>query len=287
MTAIDDRWPEENFYFRSDHYNFAKNGVPVLFFFNGVHDDYHQPSDCPDKINGDKESRILQLLFYLGQAVGEQPAAPAVEPGRLQEDRHPAQARLVSGETRAAWAALLVSAAAPLAAQSETSPESCRHHHPDHGVTRRINIIADFDDGARHAESRARVDRGVHARSSRRSGSGPGATAAATCSATRWCSASCRRSARSWNSPTRAARAASCCRTRPRSASGSVKRRGRRSSAGRCWSASHRIGQAAGGQPPPGAVSRLGGGVGLGAAVCQFPGGQGDDRRSARHRGHQ
>ena len=37
MTAIDDQWPEERFYFRSDHYNFARKGVPILFFFNGVH----------------------------------------------------------------------------------------------------------------------------------------------------------------------------------------------------------------------------------------------------------
>ena len=51
MTAIDDRWPEERFYFRSDHYNFARKGVPVLFFFNGTHEDYHRPSDDVEKIN--------------------------------------------------------------------------------------------------------------------------------------------------------------------------------------------------------------------------------------------
>ncbi len=76
MAAIDDRWPEENFYGRSDHYNFAKNGVPILFFFNGVHADYHQVSDSPDKIDADKESRILQLLYYLGQAVANNPQRP-------------------------------------------------------------------------------------------------------------------------------------------------------------------------------------------------------------------
>ena len=80
MTAIDDRWPEENFYYRSDHFNFAKNGVPILFFFNGVHADYHQVSDSPDKINADKESRIIQLLFYLGQAVANAPARPQWNP---------------------------------------------------------------------------------------------------------------------------------------------------------------------------------------------------------------
>ena len=80
MTAIDDRWPEENFYYRSDHFNFAKNGVPILFFFNGVHADYHQVSDSPDKINADKESRIIKLLFYLGQAVANAPARPQWNP---------------------------------------------------------------------------------------------------------------------------------------------------------------------------------------------------------------
>ena len=80
MAAIDDRWPEENFYGRSDHYHFAKNGVPILFFFNGVHADYHQVSDSPDKIDADKESRILQLLYYLGQAVANNPERPQWNP---------------------------------------------------------------------------------------------------------------------------------------------------------------------------------------------------------------
>jgi hypothetical protein len=80
MVAIDDRWPQENFYYRSDHYNFAKNGVPILFFFNGVHDDYHQVSDSPDKLNAEKESRILKLLFYLGQAVANAPQRPQWNP---------------------------------------------------------------------------------------------------------------------------------------------------------------------------------------------------------------
>lgn len=80
MTAIDDRWPQENFYFRSDHYNFARKGIPILFFFNGVHPDYHQPSDSPDKIDSEKESRILRLLFYLGQEVANTTARPRWNP---------------------------------------------------------------------------------------------------------------------------------------------------------------------------------------------------------------
>jgi hypothetical protein len=80
MVAIDDRWPQENFYSRSDHYNFARKGVPILFFFNGVHADYHQPSDSPDKIDAEKESRILRLLFYLGEDIANNAQRPKWNP---------------------------------------------------------------------------------------------------------------------------------------------------------------------------------------------------------------
>jgi hypothetical protein len=85
MTAIGDRWPEEQFYFRSDHYNFARRGVPILFFFNGVHEDYHEVTDSPDKINSEKEARILRLLFYLGQEIGNAPKRPQWDPERYRE----------------------------------------------------------------------------------------------------------------------------------------------------------------------------------------------------------
>ena len=85
MTAIDDRWPEERFYFRSDHYNFARKGVPILFFFNGVHEDYHEVTDSPDKINSEKEARILKLLFYVGQEVANAPKRPGWNPESYKE----------------------------------------------------------------------------------------------------------------------------------------------------------------------------------------------------------
>jgi Zn-dependent M28 family amino/carboxypeptidase len=85
MTAIDDQWPEERFYFRSDHYNFARKGVPILFFFNGVHEDYHEVTDSPEKINSEKEARILRLLFYLGQEVGNAPRRPQWKPESYKE----------------------------------------------------------------------------------------------------------------------------------------------------------------------------------------------------------
>jgi hypothetical protein len=52
------------FYYRSDHYNFAKKGIPSIFYFSGVHKDYHQPSDTVDKILFDKMEKIGRLIFY-------------------------------------------------------------------------------------------------------------------------------------------------------------------------------------------------------------------------------
>ncbi len=85
MTAIDDRWPEERFYFRSDHYNFARKGVPILFFFNGVHEDYHRPSDSPDKIEPEKEARIIRLIFYLGEEIASAAERPKWKPESYKE----------------------------------------------------------------------------------------------------------------------------------------------------------------------------------------------------------
>lgn len=51
------------FYYRSDHYNFAKNGVPSVFFFSGIHEDYHQPGDKPEKIEYDALAKRTKLAF--------------------------------------------------------------------------------------------------------------------------------------------------------------------------------------------------------------------------------
>ena len=52
------------FYYRSDHYNFAKNGVPIIFYFNGVHIDYHKPTDTPEKINLELLVKRAKLVFH-------------------------------------------------------------------------------------------------------------------------------------------------------------------------------------------------------------------------------
>ena len=54
----------ERIYYRSDHYNFARKGVPIIFYFNGTHNDYHRPTDTPDKINYDLMQKRAQLVFY-------------------------------------------------------------------------------------------------------------------------------------------------------------------------------------------------------------------------------
>ncbi len=51
------------FYFRSDHYNFAKNNIPVIFYFNGTHDDYHKPTDTVEKIEFDLMETRARLIF--------------------------------------------------------------------------------------------------------------------------------------------------------------------------------------------------------------------------------
>ncbi len=76
MAPIADRWPEERIFYRSDHYNFARKGVPILFFTSGTHPDYHQPGDETDGIDGEKVSRLVQLLFYVGAHVADTEARP-------------------------------------------------------------------------------------------------------------------------------------------------------------------------------------------------------------------
>ena len=65
---LDYKYNDENdpnrFYYRSDHYNFAKHNVPIIFYFNGTHADYHQPSDTPDKINYELLENRARLVFH-------------------------------------------------------------------------------------------------------------------------------------------------------------------------------------------------------------------------------
>ncbi|MDA9569435.1 M28 family peptidase, partial [Flavobacteriaceae bacterium] len=62
-TYNDERDPNR-FYYRSDHYNFAKKNIPVIFYFNGTHEDYHKPTDTADKINYPVLEKRIKLIFY-------------------------------------------------------------------------------------------------------------------------------------------------------------------------------------------------------------------------------
>ncbi|MEY3249180.1 MAG: hypothetical protein RL742_1223, partial [Bacteroidota bacterium] len=62
-----------HYYERSDHYNFAQNGVPVVFFFNGTHDDYHRPTDTADKINFEMLEKRAKLAFYTAWDLANRP----------------------------------------------------------------------------------------------------------------------------------------------------------------------------------------------------------------------
>ena len=75
--TLDYRYEGENdperFYYRSDHYNFAKNGVPVIFFFTGTHADYHRPTDDFEKIDFENMSKIGSLIYHIGNEVANRP----------------------------------------------------------------------------------------------------------------------------------------------------------------------------------------------------------------------
>lgn len=66
----------DKYYERSDHYNFAKNGIPVVFFCNGEHEDYHQVSDHPDKLDAQKMEAIARIAFWTGWTVANADEAP-------------------------------------------------------------------------------------------------------------------------------------------------------------------------------------------------------------------
>ncbi|MGH7459994.1 MAG: M20/M25/M40 family metallo-hydrolase, partial [Longimicrobiales bacterium] len=83
LTVAPDLWPQEQLFFRSDHFSFAERNVPAIFFTTGLHKDYHQPSDEAATIDTDKVSRIAQLTFQLAQAIANAPEPPSwTEAGR-------------------------------------------------------------------------------------------------------------------------------------------------------------------------------------------------------------
>ncbi len=70
----------DKYWTRSDHYTFAKRGIPCIFFFGGMHGDYHEPSDTPDKINFEKIGRVVRLARDLVWQTANADESPKVLP---------------------------------------------------------------------------------------------------------------------------------------------------------------------------------------------------------------
>ena len=85
--TFDDPNDANRFYYRSDHYNFAKNNVPVIFYFNGVHEDYHKPSDTPDKIHYALMAKRAQLVFYTAWELANRKERVVVDKETQQKER--------------------------------------------------------------------------------------------------------------------------------------------------------------------------------------------------------
>ena len=71
---------QESLFTRSDHANFAYKGVPIAFFFTGIHKDYHQPTDTPDKIDYPKLLRVARYVYDIGFEVADAEQRPVIDP---------------------------------------------------------------------------------------------------------------------------------------------------------------------------------------------------------------
>jgi len=67
------------FYYRSDHYNFAKTGIPSIFYFSGVHEDYHKHTDTMEKLVYEKIEKTARLIFYTAWELSNAEKKPRVD----------------------------------------------------------------------------------------------------------------------------------------------------------------------------------------------------------------
>ncbi len=79
--TYDDEMDPHQYYRRSDHYNFARKNIPIIFYFDGEHADYHQPTDKVEKINFGILTKRARLVFYTGWKLATDPKRPAVDKG--------------------------------------------------------------------------------------------------------------------------------------------------------------------------------------------------------------
>ncbi|HYE64657.1 MAG TPA: M28 family peptidase, partial [Pyrinomonadaceae bacterium] len=67
------------FFFRSDHFNYARKGIPIIFYFDGVHEDYHRPGDSPDKIDYEKMEKVARTIYLTAWELAEMANRPQVD----------------------------------------------------------------------------------------------------------------------------------------------------------------------------------------------------------------
>lgn len=75
----DDPNDPERIFYRSDHYNYARKGVPIIFYTDGVYEDYHQPSDSVEKIDFVQMEKVTRTVFATAWELGNLPARPRVD----------------------------------------------------------------------------------------------------------------------------------------------------------------------------------------------------------------
>ena len=75
----DDPADPNRFFFRSDHYNYARKGIPIVFFFDGEHEDYHKPGDSVDKIDFQKMENVARTIYVTLWELANRPARPVVD----------------------------------------------------------------------------------------------------------------------------------------------------------------------------------------------------------------
>jgi len=75
----DDPADPNRFFFRSDHFNYARKGIPIIFYFDGEHEDYHRPGDSPDKIDYNKMEKVTRTVYMMLWELATRPTRPTVD----------------------------------------------------------------------------------------------------------------------------------------------------------------------------------------------------------------
>jgi hypothetical protein len=77
--AYDDLKDPNRFFYRSDHFHYARKGIPIIFYFDGVYEEYHQPGDEVEKIDFEQMQMVARTIFMTGWELANAPARPKVD----------------------------------------------------------------------------------------------------------------------------------------------------------------------------------------------------------------